>query len=111
MSGAGGPRTAEFPGRDTPPRVDGPRSIAHSPRRGGRRPRGRTNDDARHLDLAKNLDEAESSMADIRVALLGTSFARTVQAAAFQRHPAFHLAAIAGSDPAKTARIATELGI
>jgi predicted dehydrogenase len=50
-------------------------------------------------------------MADIRVALLGTSFARTVQAVAFQRHPGFHLSAIAGSDAAKTARIATELGI
>jgi predicted dehydrogenase len=46
-----------------------------------------------------------------RVALIGTSFAKNVQAVGFQRHPGFELAAIAGSDEAKTRRIADELGI
>jgi predicted dehydrogenase len=46
-----------------------------------------------------------------RVALLGTSFGREVQAAGFQRHPGFDLVAIAGSDAAKTRRIAGELGV
>ncbi len=50
-------------------------------------------------------------MSRIRVALLGTSFARLVQAPAFQRHPGFELVAIAGSDAAKTQRIAGELAI
>lgn len=46
-----------------------------------------------------------------RVGLIGTSFARNVQAVAFGRHPGFELVAIAGSDTTKTARIAAELGI
>lgn len=46
-----------------------------------------------------------------RVAIIGTGFGRTVQAVAFRRHPGFDLAAIAGSDQAKTARIAGELGV
>ena len=46
-----------------------------------------------------------------RVAILGTSFGRQVQAAGFGRHPGFELAAIAGSDAAKTRRIAYELGV
>lgn len=46
-----------------------------------------------------------------RVALFGTSFARTVQAPGFQRHPGFELVAIAGSDAEKTRRIAGELGV
>lgn len=50
-------------------------------------------------------------MSRVRVAILGTSFGRLVQAVAFQRHPGFELVAIAGSDAAKTARIAGELGI
>jgi predicted dehydrogenase len=47
----------------------------------------------------------------IRVALIGTSFGRMVQAPGFQRHPGFDLVAIAGSDAAKTRRIADELGV
>jgi len=50
-------------------------------------------------------------MSRIRVALFGTSFARLVQAPGFQRHPGFELVALAGSDAAKTQRIAAELGI
>lgn len=46
-----------------------------------------------------------------RVALFGTSFARTVQVPGFQRHPGFELVAIAGSQLDKTRRIAGELGI
>jgi len=47
----------------------------------------------------------------IRVALFGTSFARLVQAPGFQRHAGFALVAIAGSDAAKTRRIADDLGV
>ena len=47
----------------------------------------------------------------LRVALIGTSFGRNVQAPSFQRHPGFELAAIAGSDADKTQTIAAELGI
>jgi len=50
-------------------------------------------------------------MSPCRVAIIGTSFARTVQGPAFQRHPDFELAAIAGSDEARTRRAAEELGI
>ena len=50
-------------------------------------------------------------MQRIRVAILGTSFGRTVQAVGFQRHEGFELVAIAGTDPEKTRRIAAELGI
>jgi len=50
-------------------------------------------------------------MARVRVAILGTSFGRLVQAPAFLRHPGFELVAIAGRDPEKTARIAGELGV
>jgi predicted dehydrogenase len=50
-------------------------------------------------------------MERFRVAILGTSFGRAVQAAGFQRHPGFDLVAIAGADAAKTARIAAELGV
>lgn len=46
-----------------------------------------------------------------RVAILGTSFGRTVQAAGFQRHSGFELVAIAGTDAEKTRRIAGELGV
>jgi predicted dehydrogenase len=47
----------------------------------------------------------------IRVAILGTSFGRLVQAPGFQRHPGFELVAIAGRDAARTATVARELGI
>ena len=50
-------------------------------------------------------------MQRVRVAILGTSFGRLVQAVGFQRHPGFELVAIAGRDPEKTRRIAGELGI
>jgi predicted dehydrogenase len=50
-------------------------------------------------------------MSRIRVAILGTSFGRQVQAVGFQRHSGCELVAIAGSDMAKTTRIAAELGI
>src|SRR5689334_17727668 len=50
-------------------------------------------------------------MQPVRVAILGTSFGRTVQAVGFQRHPGFELVAIAGRDPDKTRSIAGELGI
>ncbi len=46
-----------------------------------------------------------------RVAILGTSFGRTVQAVGFQRHPGFELVAIAGTDAEKTRRIAGELEV
>src|SRR4029077_13501587 len=46
-----------------------------------------------------------------RLAIIGTGFGRTVQAVAFGRHTGFQLAAIAGSDEARTRRIADELGI
>ena len=46
-----------------------------------------------------------------RVALIGTSFGKTVQAIAFREHPGFELAAIAGFDGAKAAAVAAELGI
>lgn len=44
-----------------------------------------------------------------RVVILGTGFGRTVQAPAFQRHPRFELAGIAGSDAERTRRLAVEL--
>ena len=50
-------------------------------------------------------------MKRIRVAILGTSFGRLVQAVGFQRHAGYELAAIAGRDAEKTRRIAAELGI
>ena len=50
-------------------------------------------------------------MERIRVAILGTSFGRTVQAVGFQRHPGFELVAIAGRDAEKTKKIAGEAGI
>lgn len=46
-----------------------------------------------------------------RVVLLGTSFARTVQAPGFQRHSGFELVGLVGSDPERTARVARELAI
>jgi len=46
-----------------------------------------------------------------RVAILGTSFGRLVQAPVFQRHPGFELVAIAGSSEEKTRRLAGELGV
>lgn len=46
-----------------------------------------------------------------RVAVLGTSFARTVQVPGFQRHPEFEVVAIAGGNAAKTAEVARALGI
>jgi predicted dehydrogenase len=45
------------------------------------------------------------------VAIGGTSFGRSVQAVAFQRHPGFELVALAGADRQKTRRIADELGV
>lgn len=50
-------------------------------------------------------------MSRIRVAILGTSFGRLVQAPGFLRHPGFELVAIAGRDGDKAARLATELGV
>jgi len=50
-------------------------------------------------------------MSRIRVAIIGTSFGRLVQAPGFQRHPGFELVAISGRDPARTAEVARELGI
>src|SRR5438445_3834946 len=47
----------------------------------------------------------------IRVAILGTSFGRLVQAPGFLRHPGFELVAIAGRDTARTERFAAELGV
>jgi predicted dehydrogenase len=47
----------------------------------------------------------------VRVAILGTSFGRTVQAPAFLRHPGFELVAIGGRDAVKTRAIADELGV
>jgi predicted dehydrogenase len=50
-------------------------------------------------------------MPALRVALLGTSFARLVHAPGFQQHPGFELVALAGSDGERTRKIATELGV
>lgn len=47
----------------------------------------------------------------LRVGIIGTGFGRTVQAVGFARHPGFTAVAIAGSDEAKTRRLAGELGI
>jgi predicted dehydrogenase len=47
----------------------------------------------------------------LRVAILGTSFGRLVQAPGFQRHPGFELVAIAGRDRARTEQVAGELGV
>lgn len=46
-----------------------------------------------------------------RVALLGTSFARTIHAPGFARHPGFEVCAIAGRDAERTGGIARDLGI
>ncbi|HEY6867067.1 MAG TPA: Gfo/Idh/MocA family oxidoreductase [Candidatus Eisenbacteria bacterium] len=46
-----------------------------------------------------------------RVAILGTSFGRTVHAPGFQRHTGFEVVAIAGSEAEKVRRVAGELGI
>ena len=50
-------------------------------------------------------------MERIRVVILGTGFGRTVQVPAFQRHGGFEVAAIAGSQEARTRQVAAELGI
>jgi predicted dehydrogenase len=47
----------------------------------------------------------------LRLAIIGTGFGRNVQAVAFRRHPGFELVAFAGSDEARTRRIAGELGV
>src|SRR5262245_24941327 len=52
-----------------------------------------------------------ADMARRRIAIIGTGFGRTVQAVVFGRHPGFEIVAIAGSEEAKTRRIAAELGI
>jgi len=46
-----------------------------------------------------------------RVLILGTSFGGRVQAPAFSRHPGFEVAGLAGSDAARTRKIAGELGV
>jgi predicted dehydrogenase len=46
-----------------------------------------------------------------RVVILGTGFGRTVQAPSFQRHRAFELAGIAGSNAERTRTVAAELGV
>ncbi len=53
----------------------------------------------------------QSPSSPLRVAILGTSFGRLVQAPAFMRHPGFELVAIAGRDAAKAQRLADELGV
>jgi predicted dehydrogenase len=50
-------------------------------------------------------------MSRVRVAILGTSFGRLVQAPGFLRHPGFELVAIAGRDAVKSRRVAAELGV
>ena len=50
-------------------------------------------------------------MKRFRVAIIGTSFGRTVQARGFQRNPGFELVALAGADAGKTRRVADELGV
>lgn len=50
-------------------------------------------------------------MKSFRVAIIGTSFGRAVQALGFQRHPGFELVAIAGADAERTRRVAAELGV
>jgi predicted dehydrogenase len=50
-------------------------------------------------------------MRRLRLAIIGTGFGCSVQAVAFKRHAGFELAAIAGSDEAKTRRIADPLAI
>lgn len=50
-------------------------------------------------------------MQRIRVAILGTSFGRLVQAPGFQRHPGFELVALAGRDAARTTQVARDLGV
>jgi predicted dehydrogenase len=47
----------------------------------------------------------------LRVAVLGTSFGRLVQAPGFQRHPGFEVVAIAGRDATRTAQVAAQLGV
>jgi predicted dehydrogenase len=46
-----------------------------------------------------------------RVTIFGTAFGRTVHGPGFPRHPGFELVAIAGSDEARTARAASDLGV
>ncbi len=50
-------------------------------------------------------------MKHLRVAILGTSFGRLVQAPGYQRHEGFELVAIAGRDGDKAAAAARELGV
>jgi predicted dehydrogenase len=47
----------------------------------------------------------------LRLAIIGTSFGRNVQAVAFQRHRGFELVAIAGAHEDKARRVAAELGV
>ena len=53
----------------------------------------------------------EAPLQRFRVAIIGTGFGRTVQSVGFGRHGGFEITAIAGRDPAKTGRVARELGI
>jgi predicted dehydrogenase len=46
-----------------------------------------------------------------RVALLGTSFGKSVQSVAFRRHPGFTIVAVAGSDPERTRVAAADIGV
>lgn len=50
-------------------------------------------------------------MRRLRLAIIGTGFGHAVQAVAFRRHPGFDLVALAGSDEAKTRRIADEAAV
>ena len=50
-------------------------------------------------------------MKRVRVAVLGTSFGRTVQVPGFQRHPGCEVVAIAGRDLERTRTVAGELGV
>lgn len=50
-------------------------------------------------------------MSRIRVAVLGASFGRLVQAPAFLQHPGFELVALAGAHADKARTVAAELGI
>jgi predicted dehydrogenase len=50
-------------------------------------------------------------MTRLRIAIIGTSFGRLVQAVGFQRHPGFELVAIAGRDSERARRVAESLSI
>jgi predicted dehydrogenase len=63
------------------------------------------------LAVAPSASTRRSRMPRLRVALLGTSFAKNVHAPGFRGHDGFELVAIAGRDGEKTRRIAAELGI